>query len=244
MKLFAHRARLSLVGLVFGAAATVAAVLQPAFRRRIAATGAAAALAATSLLSAQPVAADTTYPVTVTFDSVNFTMVDDGSCWYVAKCRTLEVYGTVGAYTTAGAVSADGLPYRTFGKWGEHPCEVNWWDNSGTTCTKDVYAQNYNFKDVFMCKANVYTTCSTGFTKSNNTINLQVRPGEQFKVTVWMQDYDATSSNDDACRTSHWFGPYTAEQLQAKAYITDAKNTVLMMPFNGTAECWITYHFS
>jgi hypothetical protein len=214
------------------------------FRRRVAALGAAAGVAAGGLLVAQPAAADTAYPVTVTFDSVKFTMVDDGSCLLNPLCKALELYGTVGAYTSAGAVSAGGVPYRLFGKWGQDPCEVAWDDDYGTTCTKRIAVGTFEFAKVFLCDGSQYQTCSTGYSKSNNVINLQVHPGEQFKVTVLMQDYDATSANDDACRTSHWFGPYTAAQLAAKTYITDAKNTVLMMPFNGTAECFVAYHLS
>jgi hypothetical protein len=62
---------------------------------------------------------------------VKFTMADDG-CAAVTACtfrdQVLEVYGAVGAYTTAGAASAGGLPYRLFGKWGQHPCDVMWDD--------------------------------------------------------------------------------------------------------------------
>jgi hypothetical protein len=242
--LSAHRMRWLVLGLIFGAGAAFGAILGPTVRRRLAAAAAVAAVATSSLLIAQPAAADTTYPVNVTFDNVKFSMVLDGNCLWTTTCGDLEVYGTVGAYTTAGASSAGGSPYRLFGKWGEDPCLVYWNADNGTSCTKRVYAQTYNFKDVFLCSGSQYQTCSTGYSKSNNVINLQVHPGEQFKVTVWMQDYDDTSANDDACRTSHWFGPYTAEQLQAKTYITDAKNTVLMMPYNGSGECWIGYHLS
>jgi hypothetical protein len=213
----------------------------------VAAVGAAAAVAASSLLVAQPAAADTTYPVTVTFDNVKFTMADDG-CAAVTACtfrdKVLEVYGTVGAYTTAGAASAGGLPYRLFGKWGQHPCDVMWDDNYGTTCTKEVSVGTWGFGNVFLCAGSQYQTCSTAYTKRNNIIPLQVHPGEQFKVTVDIQDYDAWSADDKACVTSHWFGPYTAAQLQAKTYVADAKNTTLMMPFNGSAECWVAYHLS
>src|SRR5215216_2240736 len=85
----------------------------------------AAAVVGSSLLMATPAAADTTYPVNVTFDSVEFTMINDG-CTYMGgfDCpgdHVLELYGTVGAYSSAGAVSAaNGLPYRLFGKWGNH----------------------------------------------------------------------------------------------------------------------------
>ena len=235
-------------GLLIGAGAAFALVLSPALRRRVALTGAALTMAATSLLSAQPAAADTTYPVYVTFDNVKFTMVNDGSCSnpLVWDCNdtTLELYGTVGAYTTAGAASAGGLPYRLFGKWGSHPCETSWGSSWGTTCTKEVNVGTYDFTKVFLCDGSYYQTCSTGYYKNNNTVGLQVHAGEQFKVTVAMQDYDATSANDNVCVTYQWFGPYSAAQLQAKTFVTDAQNTALMMPFNGDAECWVAYHLS
>src|SRR6266540_1051197 len=216
-----------------------------AVRHRAAAAAAATVLAASSLLIAQPAAADTTYPVNVTFDSVKFTMVYDACIYhpfdvYCDWDHTVEVYGTVGAYTTAGASSAaGGLPYRLFGKWGSHPCDTEWDASFGTSCTKEVSVGTESFAKVFLCNGSYYQTCSTGYSKNNNLIGLQVHAGEQFKVTVAMQDYDALSANDNVCVTSHWFGPYTAAQLLAKTYVTDAQNTALMMPFNGNAECWV-----
>jgi hypothetical protein len=205
--------------------------LARAVRRRVASIGAAGALAASSLLFAQPAAADTTYPVFVTFDNVKFSMVNDG-CVSVPFCATddtLEIYGTVGAYTTAGASSAGGLPYRLFGKWGSDPCEVLWEAANGTTCTK-IVAENlgpFDFSKVFLCDGSQYQTCSTNYAKFNNVIRLQVRPAEKFKVTALIQDYDALSSDDVACSSHLWFGPYTAAELQAKKFVTDAQNQML-----------------
>ncbi len=240
-----HIRRLTL-GLVLGAGAAFALVLSPALRRRVVATGAAVAMAATSLLSAQPAAADTTYPVYVTFDNVKFTMVNDGCTWdiYCSTDHTIEVYGTVGAYTTAGAVSAGGLPYRLFGKWGTDPCETSWGSSYGATCTKQMTFGTYDFTKVFLCDGSYYQTCSTGYSKYNNTIPLQVHSGEQFKVTVAMQDYDWGSANDNVCVTSVWFGPYSAAQLQAKTYTTDVQYKPLNMGYNGDGECWVAYHLS
>jgi hypothetical protein len=217
------------------------------FRRRIAAAGAAAALAASSMLVAQPVAADTTYPVFVTFDNVRFAHSDDGC--FTIFCATdpwLDIYGTVGAYTTSGVSSADGsMAYRLFGLWGTDSCEVDWPDNDGTTCAKEVTdAYIYDFSKVFLCNGSYYKTCSTTYAKSNNVIALHVRPGEQIKVTTLMQDYDSLSSDDVVCNGHLLFGPYTAAQLQAKKYISDARNQTIQMGFNGNAECFVAFHFS
>jgi hypothetical protein len=233
-------------GLVVGAGTALGAILPLGFRRRVAATGAAAALAATSLLGAQPVAADTAYPVNVTFDSLKFTMVNDGCDDIFCYTDTrLEIYGTVGAYTTAGASSAaGGLPYRLFGKWGSEPCEAPWDANYGTNCTKQVKVGSWDFTKAFLCNGSYYQTCSTSYYKSNNTIPLQVHPGEQFKVTVAIQDYDSWSANDNVCVTSAWFGPYTAAQLLAKTFVNDVQYKALQMPFNGNAECFVKYHLS
>src|ERR1051326_5568991 len=92
--------------------------------RRLAATLATGLLLAASAFSAPPAAADTAYPVNVTFDNVDFTMTNDGSCWIDIDCGQIEIYGVVGAYTTAGTSSASGgMPYRIFGKWGQDPCD-------------------------------------------------------------------------------------------------------------------------
>jgi hypothetical protein len=232
--------------LILGAGAAFGGIVPPALRRRVAASAAAVAITASSLLSAQPAAADTAYPVNVTFDNVKFTMVNDGCSWdiYCSTDHRLEVYGTVGAYTTAGAVSAGGLPYREFGKWGQNPCEAAWDASYGTTCTKQVSFGTYDFTKVFLCAGSYYQTCSTGYGKLNNTIPLQVHAGEQFKVTVAMQDYDWGSSNDNVCVTSVWFGPYSAAQLQAKTYVADVQYKPLNMGYNGNAECWVAYHLS
>ena len=55
----------------------IARTLRPALRR-LAAAGAAAALAAGSLLAPQPAAADYAFPLKVTYDNVQFTTVNDG----------------------------------------------------------------------------------------------------------------------------------------------------------------------
>jgi hypothetical protein len=215
-------------------------------RHKLAASITAAAFAATTLLSAQPVAADTVYPVNVTFDSVKFTMVNDGCSWDI-YCHTdsvLEVYGTVGAYTGAGAVSAGGLPYRNFGKWGQSPCTSQWTDSFGATCTKKMTLGTFSFSNVFLCGGSAYTACSTGYAKGNNTVALQVHAGEQIRVTVSMQDYDWGSANDNVCVTATYLGPYTAAQLQGKTYVNDAQSHPLNMGYNGNAECWVAYHLS
>jgi hypothetical protein len=216
------------------------------FRRVAAAVGVAAAVAVSSLVIAQPAAADTTYTVFVTFDNVRFGNANDGC--FTVFCATdfwLDVYGTVGAYTTAGASSADGLPYRLFGKWGTDSCEVDWIENQGTTCAKEVTdGITYDFSKVFLCNGSYYKTCSTTYAKSNNVIALHVRPGEQIKVTTLMQDYDALSSDDVVCSGHLLFGPYTATQLQAKKYVTDAQNQTIQMGYNGNAECFVAFHFS
>jgi hypothetical protein len=248
-KLSAQRVRWLALGLVLGAGSAFGAILDPAFRRRVAAAGAAAAIAASSLLSAQPAAADTAYPVYVTFDNVQFTMVNDRPCnadlvFCLPYDYTLELYGTVGAYTSAGAVSAGGLPYRLFGKWASHPCEVSWGASYGTLCTKEVGEGTWDFTKVFLCAGSYYQTCSTNYSKSNNTIPLQVHPGEKFKVTVAMQDYDALSANDNACVGNLWFGPYTATELAAKKFVTDAQGKTIQSGFNGTAECFVHFHLS
>jgi len=221
-----------------------------AFRRRVAVAAAGAAMVGGSLLAAQPVAADTTYPVNVTFDNVRFTMLNDG-CTYLGgfDCPTdywFELYGVVGAYTTAGASSAaNGLPYRLFGKWGEHPCDADWTASYGMTCTKyATVGTNYDFGKTYLCNGSYYQTCSTSYSKSNNTIPLQVRPGEQFKVTALMQDYDALSANDTTCNGNLWFGPYTAAELQAMKFVTDAQNKQISMGYNGDGECIVHFHLS
>jgi hypothetical protein len=234
------------LALAFAAGTALGAILPLGFRRRVAATGAAAALAATSLLGAQPVAADTAYPVNVTFDSLKFTMVIDGCSGLCLEPDSwLEIYGTVGAYTTAGASSAaGGLPYRIFGKWGSDVCETLWDATYGTNCSKEVTVGSRDFTKVFLCNGSYYQSCSSAYYKSNNTIPLQVHAGEQFKVTVAIQDYDAWSSNDNVCVTSAWFGPYTAAQLQAKTFVNDVQYKALQMPYNGNAECFVKYHLS
>jgi hypothetical protein len=252
MKTIKHTGQLSALrvrGFVLGAGAALGGILRLDFRRRLAAAGTAAVVVASSLVAAQPAAADTTYPVNVTFDNVQFTMINDG-CTYMGgfDCpadHELELYGTIGAYSTAGAVSAaNGLPYRLFGKWGQHPCEVYWDAGYGTTCTKEVTVGKYDFTKVFLCAGSYYQTCSTGYSKLNNTIPLQVHAGEQFKVTVAMQDYDALSSNDTACTAHLMFGPYTATELFTKKFVADAQNKLISMGFNGRAECWVAFHVS
>jgi hypothetical protein len=243
--------------LFLGVVAAVASMLRPNSRRSLAAAGAAVGLAAGSLLAAQPAAADTSYPVNVTFDSVSFTLIDDGTCgfgWYYWCTDTgIEVYGTLGAYTTAGVTSAaGGLAYRLFGKWGQSPSgcpeHTHWGDNANATCPKWAYwdgiwphkTTEYLW-DTLLCRGSYYQTCATGYSKNNSTIPVQVRPGEKLKVTVAMQDHDSASGNDDVCVGHLWFGPYTAEQLQYKKFATSSQ---IFMADNGHAQCEVRFHLS
>ena len=228
----------------------IARTLRPA-RRRLAAVGAAAALAAGSLLAPHAAAADTAYPVHVTFDSVRFHMVDDGvDCSHgLFSCTgdgTLELYGTVGAYTTAGASSAGGgWPYRIFGRWGTDWCEVSWTADGDTgECAKRVPDGTYDFTKVLLCAGSQYQTCSMPYGKDSNTVPLNVRPGEQFKVTVAMQDYDKGSANDSLCVGNLWFGPYTATELYAKKFVFDSVGKTIFVPDNGNGECQVFFHLS
>ena len=143
-------------------------------------------------------------------------------------------------------VVAGGLPYRLFGKWGTDACEVLWEASNGTTCAKIVTdnLSPFDFSQVFLCDGSQYQTCATNYAKFNNTIGLQVHPGEQFKVTALMQDYDALSSDDVACSAHLWFGPYTAAELQARKFVADARNQTLQMGYNGNAECFVAFHLS
>src|SRR5437870_2996069 len=77
-KLGPQRVRRLASALVLSTGAAFRTSLRPGLRRRLAAAGASAALAFSTLLTAQPAAADTAYPVYVTFDNVKFTMVNDG----------------------------------------------------------------------------------------------------------------------------------------------------------------------
>jgi hypothetical protein len=226
----------------------IARTLRPALRR-LAAAGAAAALAAGSLLSPPPAAADTTYSVNVTYDNVKFTMVHDGCAGLL--CQTdglLEVYGTVAAYTSAGGASAGGLPYRNFGTWGQSPsgCPawVPWDASHGTTCPKRILLGTHDFTKVLLCAGGTKDTCGTGYSKNNNTIPLQVRPGEQIIVSLAMQDYDSWSANDTVCVGNLKFGPYSERELLAKKYVADSQGKSVSMPFNGDAECWAAFHLS
>jgi hypothetical protein len=224
----------------------IACTLRPALRpalRRLAAVGAAAALAAGGLLAPltlQPAAADTTYPVTVTFDNVRFTMLNDGGD------SDIEVFGTVAAWTASGTSSAaGGLAYRNFGKWDASPCEASWGAGYGMTCTKVLTVSTaYDFSKVFLCSASGQYACATGYSKPNNAIPLQVRPGERFTVYAHLKDYDALSANDTVCGGNLWFGPYTAAELQAKKFVADSQGQKIDMGFNGHAECWVAFHLS
>ena len=221
--------------------------LRPAVRR-LAAAGAAAILAAGSLLTPQPAAAATAYPVNVTFLKAAFPQTNDG--W---DDDYLEVYGTVAAYTSAGAASAGGLPYRNFGTWGQNPSAcpeiddnaVPWSANGNFSlapCPKTVvWPGPYAFNGVFLCKGATKSACATGWSTFNNTIPLQVHAGEQIILSVAMQDYDALSANDTVCVGNLKFGPYTDAELQAKKYVYDSQLKTVLMAYNGDASCSVSF---
>jgi hypothetical protein len=231
--------------LALGAVATVATLLRPAVRRGLAASGMAAALAAGSVLTPQFAAADTAYPVSVTFLRVTFTQTNDG--WGDSY---LDVYGTVAAYTSAGPVSAGGLPYRNFGTWGQNPAgcpptdgSVPWGTSTFTTakCLKSVNVGAYGFATEKLCPGTSKSACTGAYNGYNNTIPLQVHPGEQIILAVAIQDYDETSANDNVCVGNIKFGPYTAAQLQAKQYVYDSQFKTIAMAYNGDAGCAVSF---
>jgi hypothetical protein len=245
--------RVALVGAVLtGSAAAVGAILRPSFRRRIAATGAAAALAASSLFSAQPAAAATPYTVPIYFNTVYFGHIDDGYDPVFGVDDNAEVYGTFEAITSAGAASAGGWPFRNFGKWGKDPsgCPgdgVGWNDAAHPTCLKSTNPwTTYYPKYLPLCMSSTRDTCSTGYGTSTNSISVTLYAGQTLTVSALMYDYDWGSADDIICKTSATFGPYTEAQLAAGQEFIDINvkgSSGISMADNGNGACKVTFTY-
>jgi hypothetical protein len=221
----------------------IAGALRPALRR-LAALGAAAALAAGGPLAPQPAAAAYAFPMQVTYDSLRFTKVDDGVVVHLTRISpdsTLELYGEVAAYTSAGPSGAGGQPYLGL-EAGMGQC-VTHWGGDGSCDRAVVKDTTYYFSQTPLCAGSTANTCFTSGSKYNNTIPLWVRPGEQIILEVNLVDYDALSANDPACVGTLTFGPYTAAELIAKKYVADSQGKKITMPWNGHGECQVAFHF-
>ncbi|MBO0879537.1 MAG: hypothetical protein J2P17_04030 [Mycobacterium sp.] len=240
------RSRISRVAAaILVATATRAIPNQWRLGARLAASCGAVVLATTALLSPQAAAAQTTYHVKVYFTDIRFTNIDDGG---LPTDHTAEVYGRVSAYTSAGAASAAGLPYRILGTWGQNPsgCSANGvgWDSGlGSPCVKSTYWDGVvghwttkNLEYAWLCPSSTGTSCAETWSTNNSFINLDVHPGETIRVGVYMKDYDWGSSDDVVCNGSKTFGPYTDAELHALS-IADR----IHMSDNSNAECYANF---
>ena len=205
---------------------------------------AATLIAATGVFLPQTAAASTSYHVRVVFNQAQFTRIDDG--FY--NDTAIEVYGSMGAYTSAGAASAGGLPYRNFATWGHNPsgCPsggVPWDGLLDAPCFKSTFWDGIvghwtteNLNNLWLCPGADSTSCVATYSKNNNAIDLTVHPGETIKVAVHMKDYDSASSDDEVCTGSKTYGPFTDAQLQSISF-----GDSIHMPDNGNAECIVGF---
>jgi hypothetical protein len=212
---------------------------------RLVASCGAMILATTALLNPQAAAAATTYHVKVVFTDIRFTRIDDSG---LTSDPVAEVYGRVSAYTSAGAVSASGLPYRILGTWGDNPsgCSAGGvaWDNGlGSPCVKKTawdgvvgHWTTKNLEFAWLCPSSTGTSCAETWSTNNSFIRLDVVPGQTIRIGVYMKDYDWGSSDDVVCNGSKTFGPFTDAELQALS-IADH----IHMLDNGNAECFANF---
>jgi hypothetical protein len=223
---------------VFGVPAAARNILRRGTSSRLAAAGAAVALAVSSLLIQQPTAnalGVTLHKMVVRYDYVQFTQVSDGCCYD----NTLEVYGSVGAHTATGSFNEGNLPYRNFGTWGKDPCEVTWsylWNASYGNCSKKVQVGVWAFSDLHYCASNTYSTCPYYSYPDDNYLMLTVLSGETITFDVRMKDYDSASADDNVCVGSLTVGPFTDSQLSAMWWSTPFGGTI-KMPWNGNGAC-------
>jgi len=222
------------VGTPFGA------ILRRSFRRRLAAAGAVAAMSASTMLTAQPVAAAYEHHMVFRYDYVKVTQLSDGCCYD----NTLEVYGAVAVHTSTNFHSADNYwSSRNFGTWGKDLCEAAW--NSSfvdSECSKKIQVGVWPFSDVHFCKSSWWQSCD-GYTYSdNNYIPLSVFAGDKITFDVHMKDYDSASADDEVCTGSLTIGPFTDDQLWAFSGLNPGGRT-LNMPWNGNAACQVHVTF-
>ena len=246
-----RRVRRLVGALVLGAAA----VFRPAVWRRLAGAAAAAALlAAGSLLPPQPAAASPAavydHYMLVRFDWVKFSQVNDGCC----PDTTLEVYGSVAAFTSGYNGGADGgytqgadggLTHRNFGSWGEDGCDVAW-SNFNAQCSRNITNGTYYGSALrFLCQATSEYACYPWPTNpnvpTNNVIPLRIKVGETLTFKVRMKDHDSSSADDEVCTRSITLGPFTADNI---GYATTGANVLTFgNGYNGHAACQVQFTY-
>ncbi len=208
--------------------------------------------AASSLLIAQPTAAQETYTIEVDFQSVKFANVDDGcaGAFCSGTDHTMEVFGTLTARTSATDGGVFNYLYRNFGTWGSDPwsCPVQpvaWDSSTNGPCLKEITetssslssSQAHAFNNVLLCRGAAKNSCATGYAKNDGAVVLLVHPGEIISVNVAMQDYDKFSPNDTVCTGGTAFGPFDSYAL---AHLSTPGG--IHMADNGDAECQVSLY--
>ena len=165
------------------------------------------ALVAGGLGAAQQAAASATtpYQIEVTWNRVKWSEIDDGFGNF-----DFELYGTLQATNLTSGVSQ----VRMIGDTGNPGrCRSGTFDGSGP-CFKTVgTGLSYFFSNTPLSANTTSGQPAINYAFNNHKVVLTVRPGETFRMSAQLFDYDATSGNDNACITSMSFTP-TEAQLQ------------------------------
>jgi len=174
----------------------------------------------------------------------------DGCC----PDHTLEVYGSVAAFTSGVFGGADGggtdgrdggLTHRNFGSWGEDGCDVSW-SNFNASCSRNIINGTYYGAALHvLCKATSEYACyewsSAPWVPTNNVIPLWLNAGETLTFKVRMKDHDSSSADDEVCTKSVTIGPFTKEQLGDVLY--GAHTQTFGTADNGSAACQVQFTY-
>lgn len=150
-----------------------------------------------------------TYNILVSWESVQWTAIDDGGADHDA-----EVYGTLQAnsYSTSQVVK------RKMGNDGKGTCTSAWYGIDGRCNKKVNVGTPYGFLNTGLSSSTAPNQPASNYTQANNSFKVQAYAQQAtgtagFFFYANLSDYDAISANDGICQAFGFFN-FTDAQLQ------------------------------
>jgi hypothetical protein len=171
-------------------------------------------------VDAQESALQATYEVEVVLDQLSAANHYDGLNLFFWPDFEAEIYGSFAAGVLGGETRVLNL-----GNWGVGAIAV------------DGY-KTFDFQSLSLCESSTYRWCESPRGTMRNRVKLQVRPGQQIRLGVHVQDDDYDLADDEICR-----GQVVSPAL-SQADLDSGKGFALYFSQQGSeGKCAVSAHF-